>query len=70
MLGERLRALRRRNALSQAELAERAGVSEKTIQLAESGQVNPHPRTIRKLAEALGVQPWELTEEGERKAAA
>ena len=65
----RLRELRRRQALSQRELAEKAGLSERTIKAIEGGAENPHPKTIRALAEALGVQPWELMVD-EGKAAA
>jgi len=47
--------------LSQRELAERAGLSPTTILKLESGRVDaPHPRTIRKLADALKVNPAEL----------
>lgn len=61
-LGERLRHARLRRSLSQTELAERSGVSPITIARIESGvRKEPHPRTIRKLAAALGVDPaWLL----------
>ncbi len=55
-----LRELRRRSAYSQAELAERAGVQQVTVARIETGQVQPQGRTIRKLAKALGVEPWRL----------
>jgi transcriptional regulator with XRE-family HTH domain len=55
-----LRALRRRSAYSQAELAERAGVKRVTVARIETGQAQPRPRTVRKLAKALGVEPWQL----------
>jgi transcriptional regulator with XRE-family HTH domain len=45
--------------LSQRELAERAGVSHVTIARLEGGQ-DAHPRTVRKLAEALRVTPADL----------
>jgi len=50
-------------ALSQRQLAELAGVSPNTIRLLESGQRGSYPATARKLAEALGVSPEELTRE-------
>jgi transcriptional regulator with XRE-family HTH domain len=65
----RLKAIRLRCALSQKELAAKAGISESTVKLIERGAVNPHPKTARQLAEALGVQPWELID-AEGKAAA
>jgi transcriptional regulator with XRE-family HTH domain len=59
--GDRLRKVRDTHLLSQRELAERAGLSPTTILKLESGRVDePHPRTVRKLALALGVDPSEL----------
>ena len=57
----RLREWRRRRALSQAELAARAGVTKATVvNLEQPGRRTPHPRTVRKLAAALGIEPHEL----------
>jgi transcriptional regulator with XRE-family HTH domain len=61
---ERLKQLRREQVLSLRELEERSGVSYNTIWRIEDGRQGAHPRTIRKLAEALGVQPSELIREG------
>ena len=55
-----LRRLRQLRALSQRELASRAKLSVTTINRIETSQRKPMPRTIRKLAEALGVSPEEL----------
>jgi sodium/hydrogen antiporter len=41
-----------------------AGLSYNTIWRIEDGRQGAHPRTIRKLAEALGVRPSELIREG------
>jgi len=62
----RLKELREERSLSMRELAERAGVTHQTIYRLEhaEGKSNVHPRTRRRLAEALGVQPREL-EDGE-----
>jgi transcriptional regulator with XRE-family HTH domain len=57
---ERLRELRRERVLSLRELEEKSGVSYNTIWRIEDGRQGAHPRTIRKLAEALGVDPKEL----------
>jgi transcriptional regulator with XRE-family HTH domain len=57
-----LRELRRAKVLSQRELAARAQVSQKTIVDIETGKIHPHPTTLRKLAEALGVEPQALVE--------
>ena len=46
--------------LSMRELEEKAGVSYNTIWRLENGLTGAHPRTIRKLAQVLGVDPGEL----------
>jgi transcriptional regulator with XRE-family HTH domain len=61
---QRLKELRRERVLSLRELEERSGVSYNTIWRIEDGRQGSHPRTVRKLAEALGVQPSELIREG------
>ena len=61
---ERLKELRRERVLSLRELEVRSGVSYHTIWRLEDGRQGAHPRTVRKLAEALGVQPSELIREG------
>ena len=61
-----LRRLRQLRALSQRELASRAKLSVTTINRIEIGQRKPMPRTIRKLAEALGVTPEDLLSEQPR----
>ena len=57
----RLRELRERAALSQEDLAGKSGVSRATIARLEAGERPARPSTRRKLAEALGVLPDELT---------
>jgi transcriptional regulator with XRE-family HTH domain len=52
-------AIRRKQALTQQELANRAGVSLVTINRLERGYT-ARPQTVRKLAEALGVAPSDL----------
>jgi transcriptional regulator with XRE-family HTH domain len=58
--GARLRQLRRERAWSQRDLARHSGVSQDTITRLETGQREAQPRTMRRLAEALGVEPREL----------
>jgi transcriptional regulator with XRE-family HTH domain len=60
--GERLRRLRARVALTQAELARKARVDPATIARLELGMNAPRPTTIRRLARALGVRPQDLVE--------
>jgi transcriptional regulator with XRE-family HTH domain len=57
---QRLKELRRERVLSLRELEERSGVSYNTIWRIEDGRQGAHPRTVRKLADALGVEPKEL----------
>ena len=57
-----LRRIRERQVLSQAELAKRSGVSRATIVSLESGRAGAQYGTIRKIAQALGVEPADLME--------
>lgn len=61
--GERLRQLRRERALSQRDLSRLTGIAHDSISQLETGKRDAQPRTIRKLAEALGVKPKELMKE-------
>lgn len=56
-----LRMIRENRALSRKDLASKASVNESTIYRAERGETRLRPSTIRKLAEAFGVEPDELT---------
>ena len=56
----RLREYRERNALSQDELATRAGVTRTTVVRLEQRKTGAQPGTLRKLARALSVKPEEL----------
>jgi transcriptional regulator with XRE-family HTH domain len=61
---ERLKELRRNRVLSLRELEKRSGVSYNTIWRIEDGRQGAHPRTVRRLAAALDVEPSELLKEG------
>ena len=52
----RLRAWRERRALTQEELAKKAGITRVALSRIETGAAEPHPRTTRALARALNVQ--------------
>lgn len=54
-LGNHLKALRTAAGLTQAELAERVGVSRKTINTVENGVFTPSATLALLLARALGV---------------
>ena len=58
--GQRLRHLRVQRALSLRALAQRSGVAFDTINKLELGRRPARLVTIRKLADALGVEPKEL----------
>ena len=62
-VGDRLKNLRTLNALTQAELADRAGLTTAAVARIERSEVEPRPTTLRKLAKALNVQPRDLIEE-------
>jgi hypothetical protein len=47
-------------SLGEHELADEAGITRAAPSRIESDQAEPHPRTIRKLAEAHGLQPEDL----------
>ncbi len=60
--GEKLRQLREARFLSHRDLAKRANVSPTTVLNLETGRGEAQRRTVRKLAEGLGVDPAELVE--------
>jgi transcriptional regulator with XRE-family HTH domain len=53
---ERLKELRIESGYSQQELADLSGVAQHTISEIELGRRDPQGRTLRKLADVLGVQ--------------
>ena len=61
--GQKVRAARERAFLSKSELAEQAGLDRSTVGRIEDGVTEVYPRTIRKLAEALSVDPASLVPE-------
>jgi transcriptional regulator with XRE-family HTH domain len=58
--GEKLRRLRESHLWLIGDLAEKSGVHRNLISTYELGKSGAHPDTIRKLANALGVDPTEL----------
>jgi transcriptional regulator with XRE-family HTH domain len=73
----KLREVREQRFVTQAELAERTGMSRATLSRLESGLQRPRISTVRRIAAALGVQPeelviWDVNDESRRagKAAA
>lgn len=61
--GEKLRRWRRARTMTQRQLAERAGLTQRTILLLEHDRSEARPATLRKLADALDIDPIELLED-------
>ncbi len=64
-IGEKLRQLREKRALRQEDLAELAGIGKNTVNRIEKNRTEPHMTTIRKLADALGTEPYQLVKEAD-----
>ena len=61
-VGDKVKRLRDKRALTQGELAGKAGLTVAALSRIERNNAEPRPTTRRKLAEALGVNPSELLE--------
>ena len=59
-VGDKVKRLRDERALTQEELADKAGLTVAALSRIERNNAEPRPTTRRKLAEALGVNPAEL----------
>ncbi len=59
-VGDNLKKLRVLNALTQAELAQKAGLTLAAVARIERNEAEPRMTTLRKLAGALSVEPHEL----------
>ena len=59
-VGDKVKRLRDERALTQEELADKAGLTVAALSRIERNNAEPRPPTRRKLAEALGVDPSEL----------
>ena len=62
-IGKSVRKLRIEKFMSQAELSKAAGVSPAHLGRIERNEHDPHLSTIRKIAQALDVDPSELIDE-------
>lgn len=63
-LSEKIAYCRRRNGLSQEELAEKIGVSRQAVSKWETGEAQPEIGKLRQLSDAFGVSTdWLLSEE-------
>ena len=61
--GQKLQKLRRRRLWLIGDLADKSGVHRNTISKLENGKGGAYPETIRRLADALEVDPTELIRE-------
>ena len=57
---ERLKTIRKEKGLTQAELAEKAGIAVNSIRLYESGKIVPKLDTIARIARAMGLTANDL----------
>ncbi|MCD8186580.1 MAG: helix-turn-helix domain-containing protein [Rikenellaceae bacterium] len=55
-----IKTLRQRRGFSQEELAEKAGLSLRTIQRIENGETEARGDSLKRIAAALGVTPNEI----------
>jgi transcriptional regulator with XRE-family HTH domain len=62
-LGTRIMQIRSQKGLSQRELGERTGIAGSYLSRIENRRLEPRPKTLRKIAEALGVPVSELFQE-------
>ncbi len=63
-VGNKLKTLRMEQALTQKELATKAGLAHNTVARLERNETEPHMSTVRKLANALDVVPAVLVKGG------
>ena len=61
-LAQRIKVLRTRKGLSQEELAEKTGLSLRTIQRIENGETEPRGDSLKRLAAAFDVLPDEIAD--------
>lgn len=62
VLASRIKDLRNRNGFSQEELAEKTGLSLRTIQRIENGETEPRGDSLKRIAIIYGVSPDEITD--------
>lgn len=69
-IGNRLLALRRRSGLTQAEMAEKAGLSNRAYADIERGAANMRVATLVSICGALHITPDEILTDGDASASA
>lgn len=61
-LAQKIKTLRNRKGFSQEELAEKSGLSLRTIQRIENGETEPRGDSLKRLALVFGVSPDEIVD--------
>lgn len=61
-LGEKIKEFRQNKKLSQKTLGERAGMSQQMIAQYESGKRQPKIETLKRIANALEIELWEIVD--------
>jgi transcriptional regulator with XRE-family HTH domain len=61
-IGDKVKHERIAQTMTQEQLAQKAGISAAALVRIERNQADPHVSTIRKLSDALGVDPRQLLE--------
>ncbi len=56
-IGDKLKDLRTQRALTQQELADKAGIGKKTVNRIERNDTEPHMSTLRKIVEGARRRP-------------
>jgi DNA-binding XRE family transcriptional regulator len=69
-IGTRLIQIRNQKNLTQRELSERSGIASSYLSRIENRRLEPSPKTLRRIAEAMGVSMGELFQDGPDKPAA
>ena len=70
LIGRRLKALREKRGISQAELARRAGIQQANLSRIENEQFDIATSTLWKLLAVMGYEPADLSRQAELPAAA
>lgn len=64
LVGRRIQELRKKHGLSQENVAEKANISPNYLSRIECGKENPTLDMLIKLANALGIEMWEMFDFG------
>ncbi|MCD7937795.1 MAG: helix-turn-helix domain-containing protein [Tannerellaceae bacterium] len=59
-IGENIKQLREKTGVTQSELAQKLNISIPMISQYENNKRSPKPETVEKIANALGVHPWDI----------